>query len=254
MSITIYNSEQIKKIEKACLITANILDELEAQIVEGISTFDIDLLARDLIEKNKVKPLFLGYGGFPAVICTSVNYEVIHGIPDKKKKLNNGDIIGIDFGVSCDGWCGDSARTVPVGTISDDVRLLLDVTKSSLYEGIASANTSSRFSDISSAVEKYVQNFGFSPVREFSGHGIGANLHEEPSIPNYGKSGKGPRIKNGMVFAIEPMINIGRHEIEILDDDWTVITKDRSYSAHFEHTVAIVNDMPKILTRGSVFN
>ncbi len=254
MGISIYNAEQIKKIEKACLITANILDELEAKIVEGISTYDIDALARDLVEKNRVVPLFLGYGGFPAVVCTSINHEVIHGIPDKKRLIESGDVVGIDFGVSCDGWCGDSARTIPVGKVSDDVKLLLGVTKASLYEGIKQATTSNRISDISFAIESYVKRFGFSPVREFSGHGIGANLHEEPSIPNYGKSGKGPRIKNGMVFAIEPMINIGHHDIEILEDDWTVVTKDLSASAHFEHTVAIVNDKARILTRGADFN
>jgi len=254
VGITIYNSEQIKKIEKACLITANILDELEPEIVEGISTYDIDCIARDLIKKYSVKSLFLGYGGFPAVVCTSVNNEVIHGIPDKSCVLKDGDIVGLDFGVSCDGWCGDSARTIPVGVVSDEVKLLLDVTRSSLYEGISCALASNRISDISFAVESYVRKFGFSPVREFSGHGIGLNLHEEPSIPNYGKPGKGSRIKNGMVLAIEPMINIGSHEIEILSDDWTVITKDSSYSAHFEHTVAIINDRPRVLTRGANFS
>ncbi|MDA3899007.1 MAG: type I methionyl aminopeptidase [Spirochaetes bacterium] len=254
MSIYIYTKDQLKKIENAALITANILDELESKIVEGISTFEIDQHARKFIKAHKVKSAFLNYGGFPATVCTSVNDEVIHGIPRKDCILKAGDIVGMDFGVIVDGFFGDSARTVSVGLIDASVQKLLDVTKESLYKAIASVTIDNRVSDISHAVESYVTKFGFKPVREFSGHGIGLNLHEEPSIPNYGKAGRGPRISEGMVFAIEPMINAGTSDIDVLDDNWTVVTADSRYSAHFEHTVAVIDGKAKILTRGINFN
>jgi methionyl aminopeptidase len=254
VSIYIYTKDQLKKIENAALITANILDELESKIVEGISTFEIDQHARKFIKAHKVKSAFLNYGGFPATVCTSVNDEVIHGIPRKDCILKAGDIVGMDFGVIVDGFFGDSARTVSVGLIDASVQKLLDVTKESLYKAIASVTIDNRVSDISHAVESYVTKFGFKPVREFSGHGIGLNLHEEPSIPNYGKAGRGPRISEGMVFAIEPMINAGTSDIDVLDDNWTVVTADSRYSAHFEHTVAVIDGKAKILTRGINFN
>lgn len=254
MGIYIYNSDQIKKIENACLITANVLDEIEPKIVEGISTFEIDLYARKLMEQHKVKPAFLGYGGFPAVACISVNEEVIHGIPRHDCILKEGDIVGVDMGVVADGYFGDSARTYVVGSTFEDAQKLIDVTKKSLYKGIEKAVVGNRISDISHAVESFILPFGYSAVKEFSGHGLGKHLHEEPSIPNYGRPGKGPRIKNGMVFAIEPMINLGGCEVDILEDEWTVVTRDGKVSAHFEHTIAIVNDKPKILTRGKHYN
>ncbi|MFW6365029.1 MAG: type I methionyl aminopeptidase [Spirochaetota bacterium] len=253
MGIFIYKNEQLKKIERSCSITANILDELEAIIVEGISTFEIDLHARKLLKENNVQGAFLGYGGFPAAVCTSVNDEVIHGIPSRKTVLKSGDIVGLDFGVICDGFFGDSARTIVVGDIDSSVEMLLRVTKESLYRAIAAAKVGNRISDISHSVESYVQQYGFSTVKEFSGHGIGRSLHEEPSIPNYGKPNRGPRIANGMVFAIEPMINQGTDQVDILDDDWTVVTRDGKYSAHFEHTVAIVDGEARILTKGKKF-
>jgi methionyl aminopeptidase len=254
VGIYIYNDEQLKKIENSCLITANILDELESKIVEGISTYEIDLLARKLTKKHGVEAAFLGYGGFPGSVCTSVNDVVIHGIPNRGTVLKSGDIIGLDFGVICDGFYGDSARTIVVGQISDPVQQLLDVTKDALYCAINKAKVGNRISDISNTVDEYVRKFGFSTVKEYSGHGIGRSLHEEPSIPNYGKPNRGPRIVNGMVFAIEPMINQGVDKIKVLDDEWTVVTKDGKYSAHFEHTIAIIDDEARILTKGKYFN
>ncbi|MBN2401745.1 MAG: type I methionyl aminopeptidase [Spirochaetes bacterium] len=249
-----YSVDEIGLIEEACRITSKVLDEIENIIRIGISTYDIDTFAKEIIVKNQAKAAFLGYRGFPASICTSINEVVVHGIPNKNSKLKNGDIIGVDVGVFYKGCYGDSARTFKVGDIEKNTQLLLDVTKESLYAGINNCSVGKRISDISNAVESYVTNFGFSPVREFVGHGIGFNLHEEPSIPNFGERGKGQRIKDGMVFAIEPMINAGTYEVELLDDGWTVVTKDRKLSAHFEHTVAVIDGKAKILTYGRGFN
>lgn len=254
LGIYIYNKEQIKRIEEACIITAAVLDEIEKVIDIGVSTFDIDTLAREVIKKSKSKPAFLGYRGFPAAVCTSINEVVVHGIPNKAAKLKSGDIIGIDIGVYHNGYYGDTAQTYRVGVISGEDEKLLKATKDSLYAGIEKCIVGNRISDISHSVEQHVKGFGFSSVREFVGHGIGKNLHEEPSIPNYGSPGKGPRIKEGMVFAIEPMINKGTYEVEVQDDNWTVVTKDRSNSAHFEHTVALIDGKAQILTKGRNFN
>ena len=254
LSIYIYNVTEIEVIQEACNITSKVLDEIEGFLKAGISTYEIDTFAKEIIVNNKAKPAFLGYRGFPASICTSINEVVVHGIPDKNRKLKKGDIIGIDIGVFYKGFFGDSARTFKIGEIDKNTQLLIDVTKESLYTGINNCFVGNRISDISNAVEEHVTKFGFSPVREFVGHGIGSNLHEEPSIPNFGEKGQGPRIKEGMVFAIEPMINAGTYEVVILEDGWTVVTKDRKPSAHFEHTVAIVNGRAKILTGGRGFN
>ena len=254
MGIYIYTSQEIGAIEEACKITAKVLDEIEGFIKSGISTYNIEQFAKDVIIKSKAKPAFLGYRGFPASICTSRNEVVVHGIPNKNEKLLNGDIIGIDIGVFYKGFFGDSARTFKVGKTGKDNQILLDITKEALYVGIANCIVGNRISDISNAIEEHVKKFGFSPVREFVGHGIGANLHEQPSIPNFGEKGKGPRIKDGMVFAIEPMINAGTYEVEVLKDGWTVVTKDRKNSAHFEHTVAIIDGRARILTGGKGFN
>lgn len=254
MGIYTYNTDEIGIIEEACLITARVLDEIEVLIKAGISTYDLDSFARERILKFNAKPAFLGYRGFPGTICASKNEIVVHGIPDKNVKLENGDIIGIDMGVQYKGFFGDSARTFSVGSIDKKTQKLMEVTRGSLYNGIENCKVGNRISDISNAVELYVTKFGFSPVREFVGHGIGANLHEEPSIPNFGEKGKGPRIKDGMVFAIEPMINAGTYDVEVLKDGWTVVTKDGKNSAHFEHTVAVVDGQAKILTRGNSFN
>ncbi len=254
MSIYTYNKQEIGLIEEACGITARVLDEIEGAVKAGISTYELDAFARDLIQKSKAKAAFLGYKGYPASICTSINEVVVHGIPDKNRKLKKGDIIGIDIGIFYKGFYGDSARTFKVGEVDKNTQLLLDVTKDSLYAGIDNCSVGNRISDISNAVETYVTNYGFSPVRDFVGHGIGFNLHEEPSIPNFGEKGKGQRIKDGMIFAIEPMINAGTFEVDVLEDGWTVVTRDGKLSAHFEHTVAVVDGKAKILTGGRGFN
>jgi methionyl aminopeptidase len=255
LGIYIYNQEQIRYIEKACLIAARVLDEINRVIDVGISTYELDRLARDVIAKSGAKPAFLGYKGYPSAICASINEVVVHGIPQKSRKLKDGDIIGIDVGTFLNGYYGDTARSFRVGRGREDSDLLLRVTRESLYAAIDKCVVGNRISDISHAVEAHVEMHGFSPVREFVGHGIGRNLHEEPSIPNFGSPGKGPRIKEGMVFAIEPMINMGTYMVEVdANDEWTVYTKDRQLSAHFEHTVAIVNGRAKILTRGKNFN
>ena len=253
MGLYIYNSDEIKKIRDACVITANILDEIGHLIDDGTALGDVDAQVRILCRQFDAKPAFLGYNGFPATICASVNSEVIHGIPDRKKRLRAGDIIGIDFGVLYQGYYGDSARTFPVGSISQEAETLLKVTRESLYKGIEAAKEGNRISDISHAVESHVSKYGFSAVRDFVGHGIGRSLHEEPSIPNFGAPGKGPRIRNGMVFAIEPMINQGGPEVSVLEDGWTAVTDDGKLSAHFEHTVAIIDGKAEVLTAGKDF-
>lgn len=254
MGIYIYNKEQIKRIEDACLIAASVLDEIESIIGAGVSTYEIDVLARSAIKKHGAVPAFLGYKGFPAAVCTSINEVVVHGIPRRDAKLKNGDIIGIDIGVHFNEYYGDTARSYAIGPVGEQVDKLLQVTRESLYRAISKAVSGSRISDVSHAVEAHVTRFGFAPVEEFVGHGIGRNLHEEPSVPNFGASGRGPRIKDGMVFAIEPMINAGVRDVEVLEDGWTVVTRDGEYSAHFEHTVAIVDGKAQILTRGKNFN
>lgn len=250
MGIYLYNRSQIEKIERACEVAAGVLDELESSIGEGVSTFELDKLAREFIAARNGVPAFLGYRGYPAALCTSINEVVVHGIPSKKTRLRPGDIIGIDVGVLLDGHYGDTARTYRVGEVDEATELLLRVTEESLYRGIEKAVPGNRISDISHAVEDHVVRYGFSAVREFVGHGIGASLHEEPSIPNFGEPGKGPRISNGMVFAIEPMINAGTFNVEILADGWTTVTADGKLSAHFEHTIAVLDGSPRILTGG----
>lgn len=254
MAIYIYNSEEIARIKDACLIAARMLDDLDRIIDIGISTLEIDKFVRDKIHKAGAVPAFLGYKGFPAAVCTSINEVVVHGIPKKKDKLNEGDIIGIDIGVLYNGYYGDTAKTYKIGNVPEETDLLLKVTKEALYAGIKNCVKGKRISDISNAIETYVTNYGFSPVREFVGHGLGRKLHEEPSIPNFGEKGRGPRILNGMVLAIEPMINTGTHEVELLEDGWTVVSRDRKFSAHFEHTVAVIDDNAVVLTKGKDFN
>jgi methionyl aminopeptidase len=234
---------------KACLIVAEILKRLEENIQPGVTTWDLNALSEDLAARQKAKPAFKGYHGYPFALCTSVNAEVVHGMPSKHRQLKEGDIISIDFGVTIDGYYGDAAVTVPVGSVSEEAKELCRVTEDSLYEGIRQVQPRKRLSDISHAIQQYVEARGFSVVREFVGHGIGQQLHESPQIPNYGPAGKGVVLKPGMVFAIEPMINQGRAEVEILDDQWTAVTIDRKLSAHFEHTVAVTENEPDILTK-----
>jgi methionyl aminopeptidase len=248
LSIYIYNDEQIRAIEESCQKTSSVLKELEKIIDVGISTLELDQFAKDYIFKQGGSPAFLDYQGFPGALCTSVNEVVVHGIPVRSAKLRSGDIIGIDVGVYYNGYFGDAAKTFTVGMVTPEAELLLKITEESLYQGIMQCVAGNRISDISHAVESYVCKFGFSPVKEFVGHGIGKNLHEEPAIPNFCNPGKGARISDGMVFAIEPMINIGTHRVKVLDDGWTVVTEDAKLSAHFEHTVAIIEGKAKILT------
>lgn len=246
--VTIKSEREIGMMRKAGGIVGRILEEMAAMAQPGISTGEIDKFAESRIKDLGAKPAFKGYNGFPGCVCISVNEEVVHGIPSPKRKLKAGDIVGLDFGVILDGWYGDSARTVAVGAISADAQKLVDATRESLRLGIEQCRVGNRVFDIGHAVQNYVEKLGFSVVREFVGHGIGRSLHEEPQIPNYGPKGKGIPLKAGMVLAIEPMINAGHQAVRVLEDGWTAVTQDRSLSAHFEHTVAILPDGPQILT------
>lgn len=228
-------------------IVALTLQALEKAIEPGVTTKELDQLAEETIRKLGGKPAFKGLYGFPASICASINEEVVHGIPGLRK-LRAGDIISIDTGVVVDGYYSDAAKTWPVGEISFEAKKLLEVTEASLYAGIEAAIVGNRVSDISHAVESYVVRHGYSVVRQYAGHGIGKALHEEPNVPNYGKPGRGARLVPGMTLAIEPMVNIGTFEVFTLPDKWTVVTRDGKWSAHFEHTVAITEDGPVILT------
>lgn len=228
-------------------IVADTLQELAGAVRPGITTIQLDTLARQYIQKLGARPAFLGYHGFPATICASLNEEVVHGIPGLRR-LKAGDIISIDVGVFYKGYYGDAAATFPVGEVSPLAKRLLEVTRESLYKGIEKAYPGNRLYDISAAIQTYVESRGFSVVRSYVGHGIGSEMHEEPQVPNFGSPGKGPVLEAGMVLAIEPMVNAGTWEVETLSDDWTVVTRDRNLSAHFEHTVAIMQDGPEILT------
>jgi methionyl aminopeptidase len=202
-----------------------------------------------LIHKKGAKPAFKGYLGFPSSLCASINFEVVHGIPSKKRKLVPGDLMKLDFGVVYKGYYGDSARTVPVGAVSAEARALIDATRQSLNEAIGAVVSGNRIGDIGYAVQSFVEPKGFTVVRDFVGHGIGKKLHEQPQVPNFGERGTGMRLRPGMVLAIEPMVNAGTHKVEILEDDWTAVTLDRKLSAHFEHTVVVTENGPEVLTR-----
>ncbi len=246
--VSIKSDRELKSMRKAGVAVAQILDEMCQMVKPGITTWDLDRYAESRCKELNVAPAFKGYHGFPATVCISVNDEVVHGIPSRKKVLNEGDIVGLDFGVSFEGWFGDSARTVPVGNVSAEAKKLIEVTKEGLYRGIEQCREGNRVFDIGHAVQNYVEQFGYGVVREFVGHGIGRALHEDPQVPNYGAKGKGLLLKVGMVLAIEPMINIGGAAVKVLADGWTAVTVDRSLSAHFEHTVAITPSGPEILT------
>jgi methionyl aminopeptidase len=246
--ITLKSERELDYMRTACRAVAQILDDMAKMVAPGITTGEIDRFAEGRCRELKVVPAFKGYHGFPAVVCISVNHEVVHGIPSKKRALKAGDIVGLDFGVSYQGWFGDSARTVAVGSIAPAAQKLIDATRIGLERGIAECREGNRVFDIGHAVQNYVEPLGFSVVREFVGHGIGRALHEEPQVPNYGTKGKGLPLKVGMVLAIEPMVNAGGPEVKVLEDGWTAVTVDRSLSAHFEHTVAITPNGPEILT------
>lgn len=245
--IYIKSRNEIETMRQAGKIVAQTHELLKEAIRPGITTKELDEIAEAFIIKQGAIPAFKGYGGFPASICTSINHEVVHGIPGVKT-LEDGDIISIDIGALYDGYYGDAAKTHGVGEISQEAERLIKVTRQSFYEGIRYATEEYRLSDISHAIQTYVEQQGFSVVRNYVGHGIGTEMHEEPQIPNYGPAGKGPRLKAGMVLAIEPMINIGTYEVKVLADGWTVVTLDGKYSSHYEHTIAITEGEPEILT------
>jgi methionyl aminopeptidase len=244
--------EELKRMREAGRLVGEVLTELAARVAPGVTTADLDDLAEKRILKAGATPAFKGYHGYPATICASVNDEVIHGIPSGRRMLNEGDVISIDVGASLDGYFGDSAITLAVGQVSEAAATLLRVTDESLYKAIEAVKPGGRISDIGHAVQKHVEAYGFSVVREFVGHGIGQKMHEEPQVPNYGEPGRGPRLTEGMVLAIEPMVNAGKPAVKVLADGWTAVTRDGSLSAHFEHTVAVTADGPWILTAREV--
>ena len=247
--IVLKTTSELACLREAGAIAAGALKVAGEAVEPGISTWEIDQLAREFIRKAGATPTFLGYGGFPAAACISINDEIIHGIPSKKRILLEGDIVSIDLGATYRGYVGDNAATYAVGKVSPQAQRLMDTTRESLYEGIARAVPGGRLGDIGHAGQQYCEERGYGVVREYTGHGVGTEMHEDPSVPNYGTPGRGVRLLPGMVIAIEPMINEGTHAIRNMPDGWTVKTRDGKLSAHFEHTVAITADGPKILTQ-----
>ena len=245
--IAIKNSRELRAMKEACIISARALQLAGKAIEPGVTTGEVDRIVRQYIEGEGATPSFLGYGGFPASACISINEQVIHGIPGKRV-IHAGDIVSVDVGACLNGFHGDNAATFAAGEVSSEAQALMDATRESLYEGIRAAVAGGRVGDIGAAVQRYVEVRGYSVVRQFVGHGVGTNLHEDPSVPNFGTPGRGPRLLPGMTLAIEPMINAGAYEVKILGDGWTTVTKDGSLSAHFEHTIAITPDGPVILT------
>ncbi len=245
--IIIKSDRELELMRKAGAIVAGAHEAVRRSIRPGITTEELDRIAEDYIRSHDAIPAFKGYNGYPASICASINEQVIHGIPGKRE-LKEGDIISIDIGAFYMGYCGDSAKTHPVGKVSPEAVELINVTRQSFYEGIKFARAGYRLSDISHAIQSYVESRGFSVVKSFVGHGIGQRMHEDPQIPNFGEPGKGPRLRPGMTLAIEPMVNLGTDQVVIMPDGWTVLTADRSLSAHYEHTIAITEDEPVILT------
>lgn len=247
--IILKSRQEIEKIHQACLVVADVLDAISAMIRPGMDTQSLDEFAEKRIVSRGAQPAFKGYRGYPKTLCTSLNHQVVHGIPSKDVILKEGDILSVDVGAIVEGFYGDAARTFPVGGVAPDTRRLITVTEEALNRGIAEARPGNRLYDISAAVQDHAEAHGYSIVREFVGHGIGRNMHEDPQIPNFGSRGQGPKIKPGMVFAIEPMINKGGSGTLVLQDGWTAVTSDGSLSAHFEHTVAVTAEGPWILTR-----
>lgn len=245
--ITIKSASQIDKMKRAGEIVALTHELMKKNICDGVTTKELDRIAEEFIRSKGAIPSFKNYNGYPASICASINYVVIHGIPNNTQ-LKNGDIVGIDIGAYIDGYHGDSANTYGVGDISKEAADLIDAAKRGFEEGIKMAVAGNRVGDISAAIQQYVESRGYSIVREFVGHGVGAQMHEEPEVPNYGRSGHGPRLCSGMTLAVEPMINAGKRNVVMLDDDWTIVTEDGSLSAHYEHSIAITKEEPILLT------
>lgn len=248
MSVTIKSSREIELMREAGKILAKVHDELGKMVKPGISTYDIDKAGEELIRSFGCEPSFLNYNGYPASICVSVNEEVVHGIPSKKRILKDGDIVSLDAGVIYKGYQSDAARTHAVGNISKEARQLIDVTKQSFFEGIKFAKEGNHLHEISAAIADYAESFGYGVVRDLVGHGIGTHLHEDPQIPNFRQKNRGIRLEAGMTLAIEPMINAGSYDVYWLDDDWTVVSDDASLSAHYENTVLITKDGCEILS------
>lgn len=235
---------------KASQMVAKVLQELKERVKPGKTTMELNRYAEHRIKELGGKPAFKGYRGFPECLCVSINDEVVHGIPSSVRRIQDGDLVSLDFAAFYEGYCGDAAITVPVGEVSEDAKSLMRVTQAALYEGIAQGRTGGRLGDVSSAIQRYVEKEGFSVVREMVGHGIGKKMHEEPHVPNFGEPGTGPELKSGMTLAIEPMVNAGSYQIKFMEDGWTVKTVDGSLSAHFEHTIVVTANGPEILTTG----
>ncbi len=246
--IVLKTSRELKVMREACRISANALKLAGTMVEPGVTTQEIDHALRRYIEEQGATPSFLGYGGFPASACISVNNVVIHGIPHKGQVIKQGDIVSVDVGAFYEGFNGDNAWTYPCGDVSPEAQALMDTTRESLFEGIKAAQAGARIGDIGSAVQRYAEARGYSVVRDFVGHGVGAKMHEDPSVPNYGTPGRGVRLLPGMTIAIEPMINQGVKEVKVLDDGWTTVTADGKLAAHFEHSIAITPDGPVVLT------
>jgi methionyl aminopeptidase len=250
MAIVCKSPAEIEKMRRSGHVVSQILDHVRSLVVPGATTMDLECAAEQKMKDLGVKPAFKGYYDYPCVLCTSINEEIVHGIPSEKRVLKAGDIVSVDCGVVLDGYYGDAAITVPVGEeITPELRKLLKVTEDSLYRGIEKVRIGNSVGDVGAAVQSFVEAAGFSVVRDFVGHGIGTKLHEEPQVPNFGTPGHGARLREGMVLAIEPMVNFGKPEARVLSDKWTAVTADGSYSAHFEHCVAVTKEGPMILTQ-----
>ena len=247
--IILKSPRELALMRRAGRIVARVLDRFREVVRPGITTAELEEVALQIIEREGGIPSFKGYRGYPAAICASINEEVVHGIPSPKRVLKEGDIVSLDVGAIYKGYHGDAAITLPVGTVSEEVQRLLEVTQGALHAGIAQAHPGNRLGDISAAIQRYVESRGFNVVREYTGHGIGQEMHEEPQIPNFGPPNRGPRLRPGMTMALEPMVTAGDWRTRTLSDGWTVVTADGSLSAHFEHTIAITDGEPEILTR-----
>jgi len=248
MAITIKNQQEIEFMKEASRIVANTHELLGKSIAVGMTTYELDKIAADYITSQDAKSSFLGYHGYPANICVSINEEVVHGIPSKDRKILNGDVVSIDIGAYKNGYHGDAARTHGVGNISEEAKRLIEVTKESFFRGLAYIKPGNHLHQISQAIQEYVESNGFSVVRDLVGHGIGTELHEDPQIPNFKTIGRGPKLQQGMVLAIEPMVNVGRYEVRVLSDDWTIVSIDNKLSAHYENTVLVTENGYELLT------
>ncbi|MCH5212899.1 MAG: type I methionyl aminopeptidase [Oscillospiraceae bacterium] len=246
--ISIKSAKQIEKMRESCKLTKELFLILEDKIKPGITTMELDTIAYNFYKKHGATPNFLNYNGFPGTICASVNDEVVHGIPSRHRVLKDGDIVSIDMGCILDGWHSDAARTFAVGKISDEAQRLIDITKQSFFEGIAKVKHGVKLGDVSSTIQNYLESNGFGVVRDLVGHGVGRELHEEPEVPNFGKAGRGVRLAAGMTLAIEPMVTAGDYHVNVLDDDWTVVTRDGSLAAHYENTIVVTREGCEILT------